>query len=173
MIRGIFWGLVVAWIGVWIYLGNLYPALLAFKIAWPLIIAIIGLFTILETFLWTSKRRRWFSGWSLFWGLLMAAFGAGLWLSNAAIIPVSFAQWWPVIIVILGVTIIISVIIRTLHKPRRVTTIIDQLEEGKIDVDAAVDEIRRTRGRHEEPFGVTVDVDLDKNKRRRTRRHHE
>ncbi len=173
MIRGIFWGLVVAWVGVWIYLGNLYPALLSFKVAWPLIIAIFGLMILLESFLSIGKRFKRFSGWSLFWGLLVSAFGTGLWLSNAAIIPVTFAQWWPVIIVILGVTIIISVIIKTTHKPRQVGNIIDRLEEGKIDVDTAVDEIRKTKSGHEEGFGVTVDVDIDKDKRRRARRRHE
>jgi hypothetical protein len=173
VIRGIFWGLTVAWIGAWIYLGNLYPALLSFKIAWPLILTIIGLFWLLETCIWAAKRRRWFSGWSFFWSLLVTAFGTGLWLSNAAIIPVTFAQWWPVIIVILGITIIISVIIKTTHRPKQVGSIIDQLEEGKIDVDTAVDEIRKTKTGRGEAFGVTVDVDIEKNKRRRAKRRHE
>ncbi|NLI98400.1 hypothetical protein GX441_07040 [bacterium] len=166
-ISGIIFGLIVAWIGVWIYLGNIYPQLLAFKTAWPLIFSMLGLLMLGGVIASAIKRRRWFSGWGIFWGLIIAAFGIGLWLSNALIIPVTFAQWWPVIIVILGITIIVSVIVKALSRPRNVTVIIDKLEEGKIDVDTAVEEIRKTRGRRDESFGVTVDIDNQKKGRRR------
>ena len=49
MIRTIIWGLVVAVIGVWIWLGNLeIIRQIRFSRDWPLIIVIIGLLTVAE-----------------------------------------------------------------------------------------------------------------------------
>jgi hypothetical protein len=49
MIRTIIWGLIVAGIGLWIWLGNLgIIRPIRFSRDWPLIIIIIGLLTIGE-----------------------------------------------------------------------------------------------------------------------------
>jgi cellulose synthase/poly-beta-1,6-N-acetylglucosamine synthase-like glycosyltransferase len=84
-------------------------------------------------------------GWKLFWGLLLIAIGLVVWFSNIGLIVPGFGTLWPFIIVAVGVAIVLKTIIKKSHRPRGVNVIIDKLEEGKIDVDEAVDEIRRTR----------------------------
>lgn len=154
MIRGIFWGLVVVWIGVWIWLGTtVAPALFAFRLAWPLIFVILGLLGLVEMVQTAVRRRKYGTrvskiGWKVFWGFLFIAVGLALWLSFAGIIA-GFTQWWPALIVVLGLAIVVRVIVHYTRKrrPRGVTVVIDRLENGKIDVDEAVSEIRRAKGK--------------------------
>lgn len=148
MIRGIFWGLTVAWIGVWIWLGSIVaPALFAFKVAWPIIFVLVGFMMLVEV-LQRAVRCRCKSrgsGWKIFIGLLFVAVGIVIWFSNIGLLVPGFAQLWPFLIVAVGVAIILKVIIKKSRKPRGVNVIIDNLEDGSIDVDAAVEEIRQTR----------------------------
>ncbi len=59
MIRTIIWGLVVAAIGVWIWLGNLeIIRQIRFSRDWPLIIVIIGLLTVAEGISHYIRRRK-------------------------------------------------------------------------------------------------------------------
>ncbi len=151
MIRGIFWGLTVAWIGVWIWLGSsIAPETYAFKVAWPIIFIILGFMGIVELLQRIIRHSKYRTpmgsvGWHIFWGLLLVAIGIVVWFSNVGLIVAGFAQLWPFIIVAVGIAIILKVIIKESRKPRGVNVIIDNLENGSIDVDAAVDEIRQTR----------------------------
>ncbi|TKJ42683.1 hypothetical protein CEE36_07215 [candidate division TA06 bacterium B3_TA06] len=148
MIRGIFWGLVVVWIGFWIWLGSsVAPQTFAFKVAWPIIFVIIGLLGLVELIQSAIRRSRRgipfkHVGWRTFWALLLVVVGLAIWFSNIGLIA-GFGQWWWALIVVVGIAIIIRVILHRLkRKPRKVTVIIDKLEEGKINVDEAVEEIR-------------------------------
>jgi len=151
MIRGIFWGLVVAWIGIWIWLGStVAPGTFAFRYSWPIIFVILGLMGIVELIQRAIRKTRYGTrlgrvGWKLFWGLLLIAIGLVVWFSNIGLIVPGFGTLWPFIIVAVGVAIMLKTIIKKSHRPRGVNVIIDKLEDGKIDVDEAVDEIRRTR----------------------------
>jgi hypothetical protein len=59
MIRTIVWGLIVAAIGLWIWLGNLeIIRQIRFGRDWPVIIIIIGLLTIAEGISYYIRRKR-------------------------------------------------------------------------------------------------------------------
>jgi MFS family permease len=121
----------------------------AFRYSWPIIFVILGLMGIVELIQRAIRKTRYGTrlgrvGWKLFWGLLFIAIGLVVWFSNIGLIVPGFGALWPFIIVAVGVAIVIRVVIHyACRKPRKVTVIIDKLEEGKIDVDEAVDEIRR------------------------------
>jgi len=148
VVRGILWGLMVAWIGVWIWLGtSVAPELFAWHLSWPLIFSMVGIFVLTEGIEKLARRSSKGSlrgGWPIFWGLVFIALGLVIWFSKLGLIP-GFGTIWPFIFVVIGLAIIINVIAKTVRKPRRVNVIIDKLEDGEIDVDAAADEIRRTR----------------------------
>ncbi|TET22036.1 MAG: hypothetical protein E3J71_07510 [Candidatus Stahlbacteria bacterium] len=148
MIRGIFWGLVVVWIGFWIWLGSsVAPQTFAFKVAWPIIFVIIGLLGLVEliqSVIRRSRRGIQFKhvGSKTFRALLLVAVGLAIWFSNIGLIA-GFGQWWWALIVVVGIMIILSVIVHKARKrPRKVSVVIDKLEDGEIDVDEAVEEIR-------------------------------
>jgi glucan phosphoethanolaminetransferase (alkaline phosphatase superfamily) len=169
VIRGIFWGLVVIWIGFWIWLGSgVAPGLFAFKVSWPIIFAILGLSMLVELIQKAARRSKYggphATGWMIFWGLLFIALGLTIWFSNVTLLP-SFGVLWPFIFVAIGLTIIIFVIAKRTRKQPSVNVIIDKLEEGKIDVDEAVDEIRKSKGRRS--VNISVNVDTGKSKKSR------
>lgn len=148
MIRGIFWGLVVVWIGFWIWLGSsVAPQTFAFKVAWPIIFVIIGLLGLVELIQSVIRRSRRgipfkHVGWRTFWALLLVVVGLAIWFSNIGLIA-GFGQWWWALIVAVGIAIIVRVIVHKARKrPRKVSVVIDKLEDGEIDVDEAVEEIR-------------------------------
>jgi len=59
VLRTIIWGLVVAAVGVWIWLGNLgVVRQIWFRRDWPLIIVIVGLLTIAEGIAHYIRRKR-------------------------------------------------------------------------------------------------------------------
>ncbi|MBN2379250.1 hypothetical protein JXM67_05555 [candidate division WOR-3 bacterium] len=155
MIRGIFWGLMVAWVGLWIWFGisdvvmvdgvNIFT----FNVAWPIIFIMVGLMGLVELVQKAVRSRRYGTklygiGGFLFWGLVFIAVGLIIWFANLGWMP-PFAQWWPFLLVAIGACIIIFVLVKTLRRHRSVGDIIDKLENGKINVDDAVNEIRRTR----------------------------
>lgn len=151
IVRGILWGLIVAWIGVWIWLGSTVdPWNFQWSVSWPLIFSLVGLIILVEGMGRTIKRARVgykkIGGWAIFWGVILIALGIVIWFSKIAILP-AFSQLWPFIFVVIGLAIILNVIVKVARKPRKVSDIIDKLEEGKIDVDGAVSEIRRSKGR--------------------------
>ena len=60
MIRSIIWGLVIAAIGMWVWLANLgiITSGIVFRRDWPVIIVIIGLLTVGEGVSWAIRRGR-------------------------------------------------------------------------------------------------------------------
>lgn len=60
MIRSIIWGLVVAAIGMWVWLANLgiITSGIVFRRDWPVIIVIVGLLTVGEGVSWAIRRGR-------------------------------------------------------------------------------------------------------------------
>ncbi len=60
MIRSIIWGLVIAAIGMWIWLANLgvLGSGIVFHRDWPVIIVIDGLLTVGEGISWAIRRGR-------------------------------------------------------------------------------------------------------------------
>ena len=80
------------------------------------------------------------------WGLLLVVIGAWMWLPALGVPYVSFAQNWPLLLVAFGVYIIVHRIRRHRRWHRKsASAVITELESGKIDVDKAVAEIRRSR----------------------------
>jgi len=153
IVRGILWGLIVAWIGIWIWLGASVTTDLVFSESWSIIFSLVGLVILVEGIGNVIHRSRiglsTLGGWGIFWGLVFMALGIVIWFSNIDLLP-GFGQLWPFIFVIIGLAIIINVIVRVARKPKNVNVIIDNLEGGKIDVDEAVNQIRmsKRRGRH-------------------------
>ena len=79
----------------------------------------------------------------LWWGVAVLVLGLWIWLSHLGVPYISFGTNWPLLLVGLGVYIIVRRVRRTARRRRRkVHVIIDRLEEGRIDVDEAVSEIR-------------------------------
>jgi len=152
VVRGVFWGLIVAWIGLWIYLGSTVPTdeIFRFQVAWPIIFIILGLVTFIEVIAMAARWRKYGSksgsvGWKIFWGLLFIGIGTVIWLANIGGIIPGLGTLWPFIIVAVGLAIVIRAVFHAFkRKPKGVNEIIDHLEDGKINVDQAVDEIRRS-----------------------------
>ncbi len=71
-------------------------------------------------------------------GIVILLIGVWIWLSHFGISFISFRRDWPVLIILLGVWII-------LKSKRRRLKIIEDLEKGKIDVEEAIDKLRRSR----------------------------
>ena len=80
------------------------------------------------------------------WGASLVVVGLWIWLSALNVPYMVFSRDWPLLIVSLGGYIIVRRVRRAIRRRRRSTVqIIGDLEAGKIDVDRAVVEIRRSR----------------------------
>ena len=78
----------------------------------------------------------------LSWGIAVLVLGLWIWLSALGVPYISFSRNWPLLIVVLGVLIIVRRVRRvTRRRRRRVRYVIDDLEDGKIDVEAAISEM--------------------------------
>ncbi len=76
------------------------------------------------------------------WGIAVLVLGLWIWLSALGVPYISFSRNWPLLIVAFGVLIIIRRVRRmTRRRRRRVRYVIDDLEEGKIDVEDAISEM--------------------------------
>lgn len=76
------------------------------------------------------------------WGIGVLVLGLWIWLSALGVPYISFSRNWPLLIVALGVLIIVRCVRRTTRRRRRrVRYVIDDLEEGKIDVEDAISEM--------------------------------
>lgn len=81
-------------------------------------------------------RRLWF-------GIIVLVVGLWIWLSALNVPYISFARNWPLLIVALGLWVVVRGIRRaTRRRRRRIRYIVDDLERGRIDVEAAITEIR-------------------------------
>jgi len=80
------------------------------------------------------------------WGIFLVVLGAWIWLSALGVPYISFAQNWPLLMVALGIYIIVHRILRHRRRHRKsARDVISDLESGRIDVDKAIVEIRRSR----------------------------
>ncbi|MEO0078582.1 MAG: DUF5668 domain-containing protein [candidate division WOR-3 bacterium] len=76
-------------------------------------------------------------------GIFLLVVGLWIWLSNLGVPYVSFRQNWPLLVVALGVYVIVRVATRHRRRRRTSAEILEELEHGRIDVDEAVERIRR------------------------------
>ncbi len=80
------------------------------------------------------------------WGVFLVLLGAWIWLSALGVPYIDFSRNWPLLIVAFGIYIIMHRVLRRRRWLRKsASAVITDLESGKIDVDKAVVEIRRSR----------------------------
>jgi hypothetical protein len=79
------------------------------------------------------------------WGVALVLIGLWIWLSALNVPFMVFSRDWPLLIVAAGVAIIVRRIVRRVRRARSRADVISDLESGRIDVERAVVEIRRTR----------------------------
>jgi ABC-type amino acid transport system permease subunit len=83
---------------------------------------------------------------TLWWGLTLVVIGLWIWLSALGVPYIAFAKNWPLLIVAFGIYIVVRRVLRYRRWHRKsASAVITDLESGKIDVDKAVAEIRRSR----------------------------
>lgn len=82
---------------------------------------------------------------TLWWGLTLVVVGLWIWLSALGVPYIEFSRNWPLLIVALGVYIIVRRVRRHRWHRKSASDVITDLESGRIDVDKAVTEIRRSR----------------------------
>lgn len=79
----------------------------------------------------------------LWWGIAILVVGLWIWLSHLGVPYISFSKNWPLLLVGLGVYIVVRRVRRMVRRRRpSVRVIIDRLEQGTIDVDEAVEEMK-------------------------------
>jgi amino acid permease len=80
------------------------------------------------------RRRYW-------WGIILIIIGLWIWLSSLGVPYISFSKNWPLILVFWGLYIIIRRLTRRQRWVRR-SQVISDLEQGKINVDEAVNKLK-------------------------------
>lgn len=82
----------------------------------------------------------------LFWGVAIILLGVWLWLSSLGISWISFSRDWPVLLVLFGGYVIYRNIRKLRRKRRRqVRFILDDIESGRVNVEEAIDRIKRRK----------------------------
>lgn len=79
------------------------------------------------------------------WGVVLVLVGLWIWLSALGVPYMVFARDWPLLIVAAGISIVVRRIMRMARRRRSSAQVITDLESGRIDVDKAIVEIRRSR----------------------------
>lgn len=79
------------------------------------------------------------------WGVFLVILGLWLWLSALGVPYISFAQNWPLLIVAFGVWLIVRRLVRRSRRRRTKTKVLSDLEQGRIDVEKAIVQIRRSK----------------------------
>jgi hypothetical protein len=79
------------------------------------------------------------------WGIVLIVVGLWIWLSALGVPYIDFGCNWPLLMVAFGVYVIVRKTVRRARRLRRPADVIADLESGRIDVDKAVVEIRRSR----------------------------
>jgi len=79
------------------------------------------------------------------WGIFLVVLGLWIWLSALGVPYISFATNWPLLLVAFGVWLIVRRLVRRSRRGRRSTDVLGDLEQGRIDVEKAITEIRRSR----------------------------
>ncbi|MEO0078048.1 MAG: hypothetical protein ABIK86_03505, partial [candidate division WOR-3 bacterium] len=78
-------------------------------------------------------------------GTVMVALGLWIWLSALGVPHMMFRRDWPILIIVLGGYIIFRRLRRWQQRRKSAAQVITDLEAGRIDVERALDEIRRSR----------------------------
>ena len=80
------------------------------------------------------------------WGIFFVLLGAWIWLSALGVPYIDFSRNWPLLIVAFGIYVIVHRVARLRrHLRKSASDVITDLESGRIDVEKAVAEIRRSR----------------------------
>lgn len=80
------------------------------------------------------------------WGIFLVLLGAWIWLSALGVPYMNFGRDWPLLVVAFGIYVIYRRIARyRRHHRKSASQVITDLESGRIDVDKAVAEIRRSQ----------------------------
>ncbi len=82
---------------------------------------------------------------ALWTGAVMVAVGLWIWLSALGVPYMVFRRDWPLLIVVLGAYIIFRRVRRWQCRRKSAAQVITDLEAGRIDVERALNEIRRSR----------------------------
>ena len=143
--RTILWGLILIVVGILMWLSNLevIPFSISLCRDWPVILIAIGITGIVEGISRTVKNR--FASHKITCGLLFLMVGLWIWLSNLDVPNVSFKQNWPLIIIVAGIYVIARRAGISRRKKSRRHTILGDLENGRIDVETAINKIRQKR----------------------------
>ena len=73
----------------------------------------------------------------MMWFIVFVFVGVFLWLANLHI--VALTRDWPVILIVLGVSILLSI-----YKKRKKTRVLNDLEHGKISLEEAEDRLKNS-----------------------------
>ena len=79
------------------------------------------------------------------WGVFLVILGAWIWLSALGVPYISFERNWPLLIVAFGVGLIVRKLVRHARRGRSRVEVLSDLEQGRIDVEKAIVEIRRSK----------------------------
>jgi len=80
------------------------------------------------------------------WGVAVLVLGLWIWLSALGVPYISFSRNWPLLLVALGTWIIVRRVRKAMRRRRRQARfVIDDLEQGRIDVEGAINEIKGRR----------------------------
>ena len=81
----------------------------------------------------------------LWWGAVLVVVGLWIWLSALGVPYMVFSRDWPILIVALGAYTIVARVRRWARRRKSAAQVITDLESGRIDVEKAVVQIRRSR----------------------------
>lgn len=79
----------------------------------------------------------------LVWGVAFVLLGLWIWLSALGVPYMVFSRDWPLLIVAAGIAVVWRRVARRARRRRSTTEVIRDLEAGRIDVEKAIDEMRR------------------------------
>jgi hypothetical protein len=77
------------------------------------------------------------------WGAAFVVLGLWIWLSALGVPYMVFSRDWPLLIVAAGIAIVWRRLARRARRRRSSSDVLRDLERGRIDVDKAIDEMRR------------------------------
>jgi hypothetical protein len=82
---------------------------------------------------------------TLWWGAVLVVVGLWIWLSALGVPWMVFSRDWPILIIALGAYSIVRRVRRWARRRKSAAQVITDLETGRIDVEKALTEIRRSR----------------------------
>ncbi|OYD16389.1 hypothetical protein CH330_02950 [candidate division WOR-3 bacterium JGI_Cruoil_03_51_56] len=76
-------------------------------------------------------------------GIVIMVVGLWIWLSCLGVPYISFSKNWPLLLIALGIYIIARRVRKAVRTHRSAGVIINDLEDGKINAEDAISEIKR------------------------------